>query len=111
MSRHEGIGAAFGGLWETGNAAILPQMHKIRPAACQQLMHIRLVTHVKHQAVSIRIKHGFNGDTQLHHAQIARQMSSGLGHTVNQKQADFVTKLAALPIIEVQKILMCVYSL
>ena len=40
-------------------------------------MHIRLVTNIKHQAVFIRIKHGFDGDTQLYHAQIARQVPAG----------------------------------
>ena len=111
MARHKGIGIAFRGFGKAGNAAILPQTRKIRPAACQQLMHIRLVTNVKHQAVLIRIKHGFNGDTQLHHAQITCQVPTGFGHTVNQKLADFVAKLAALSIIEVQKVLMCVDSL
>ena len=86
-------------------------MRKIRPAACQQLMHIRLMTNVKHQAVSIRIKHGLNGDTQLHHAQIASQVTAGFGHAVNQKLSDLIAKPAALAVIEVFEVLMTVYSL
>ena len=51
VSCHKGIRPALLRLGETGNAAVLPQTRKIRPAAGQQLMHIRLVTHIKHQAV------------------------------------------------------------
>ena len=107
----KGIGIAFRGLWEAGNTAILPQMGKIRPAARQQLMHIRLMTDVKHQAVSIRIKNSFDGNAQLYHTQIACQVSAGFRHAVNQKPANFVAKLAALIIIEAQKILVGVNSL
>ena len=102
VARHKGIRSAFRRLGEAGNAAVLPQTRKIRPAARQQLMHVRLVTNVKHQAVSIRIKHGFDSNAQLHHTQITCQVTAGLGDTVNQKLADIITKLTPLTIIEFQ---------
>ena len=111
MSRHKGIGVALLRLGEAGNAAILPQTRKIRPAAGEQLMHIRLMTHVKYQAVDIRIKHQLDGNAQLHHTQIARQMSARFADIFNQKLPDFVTQLASLAVAELQQILMAVYSL
>ena len=111
MSCHKGIGVALLRLGEAGNAAILPQTRKIRPAAGEQLMHIRLMTHVKYQAVDIRIKHQLDGNAQLHHAQVSRQMSAGFCHAGNQKLPDFVAQLASLAVAELQQILMAVYSL
>ena len=74
-------------------------------------MHIRLVTDIKHQAVDIRMKHGLDGNGHLYHAQISCQMTACFGYIFNQKTANFVTKLTALSIIEVQKILVGVNSL
>ena len=51
MSRHEGVRIALRWLGETGQAAVLPQMRKIRLASGQQLMHIRLMPNIKNQAV------------------------------------------------------------
>ena len=68
MSRHEGVRIALRGLGETGQAAVLPQMRKIRLASGQQLMHIRLMPNIKNQAVYLGIKNGLDGHAQLHHA-------------------------------------------
>ena len=74
-------------------------------------MHIRLVTDVEYQAVSIRIKYGFDGDAQFHHASVPCQVSAGFGDTGNEELTNLVAKLAALTVIQVHKILMTVYSL
>ena len=68
VARDKSVCAALLRLGEAGNTAVLPKMRKARPAACQQLMHIRLVTDVEYQAVSIRIKYGFDSNAQFHHA-------------------------------------------
>jgi hypothetical protein len=81
-------------------------MGKIRLAAGQQLMDIRLMTNIKHQTVFIRIKHGLNGNRQLYDAQIGRQMAAGFGHTGNQKRTDLRTQKALLLRSEVLKVLM-----
>ena len=64
---HKGIGIAFCRLGEAGHAAVLPQTGKIRLASRQQLMDIRLMTHIKTQAVFPGIIYGFNGNGQLYH--------------------------------------------
>ena len=51
MPRHKGIRIAFRGLGEARHPSELPQMRKIRPATGQQLMNIRLMPHIKNQAV------------------------------------------------------------
>ena len=68
MAGHKRVMHALAGLWKAGKAAVLPQAGKIRLATCQQLMDIRLMTHIKNQAVFPGIIYGFNGNGQLHHA-------------------------------------------
>ena len=111
MSRHEGVRITFRWLGKTGQAAVLPQMRKIRLASGQQLMHIRLMPHIKNQAVYLGIKNGFDGHAQLHHAQVSGQMSAGFGDVGNQKLPDFPTKLGSLPVIQRSKVVMAVYFL
>ena len=108
MSRHEGVRIALRRLGKTGQAAVLPQMRKIRLASGQQLMHIRLMPHIKNQAVYLGIKNGFDGHAQLHHAQVSGQMSAGSGDVGDQKVPDFPTKLGSLPVIQRSKVVMAV---
>ena len=90
---------------------MLAQAGKIRPAAGQQLMHIRLMSDVKNQAVFFCIEYGFDGDAQLHNAQIAGQMAACPGNTGDQKFPDLCAKLAAFLIIQPQQIIVTVYFL
>ena len=108
MSRHEGVRIALRRLWKTGQAAVLPQMRKIRLASGQQLMHIRLMPHIKNQAVYLGIKYGLDGNAQLHHAQVSGQMSAGFGNVGDQKLPDFPTELGSLPVIQSGKVVMAV---
>ena len=68
MTGNEGVRRALRGFGEAGQTAKLPQMRKIRPAAGQQLMHIRLMTNVKNQAVDHCIKNSLNGNGEFHRA-------------------------------------------
>ena len=68
MARDKGVGRALRGFGEAGHAPKLPQMRKIRPAASQQLMDIRLMTNVKNQAVDHCIKNSLNGNGKFHRA-------------------------------------------
>ena len=77
MSCHKCIGIAFAGLGETGKAAVLPQRRKFRLASGQQLMHIRLMTYIKNQAVFHCIKYRFNGNRQFHNTQVSGKMAAG----------------------------------
>ena len=66
------------------------------------------MTHIKNQAVFHCIKNGFNGHSQLHRAQIGRQMAAGLGHIVHQKITNFRAKYSPLGIIQRQQVFMTV---
>ena len=68
VARHKGVGIALLRLWKARHAAEPAQALKIRLAAGQQLMHIRLMTHVKYQAVNGGIKYRLQSHRQLHHA-------------------------------------------
>ena len=105
MACHKRIGVALRGLGESGDSAELPQMRKIRPAAGQQLMHIRLMTNIKNQAVNIRIKHGLDGDGKLNNAQITRQMAAGMADGRNEKFPDFPAKLCPFTISQADQVL------
>ena len=105
MTGNKGISFTFRGFGETGNAAKLPQIGKIRLATCQQLMDIRLVTHIKNQAVFHCIEHSFDGNRKLHRAQIGSQMATGLRHAGNQEIPNLRAKNFPLCIIQMNQII------
>ena len=63
-------------------------------------MGIALVPYVKDQAIPGRVKHPMDGYCQLHHAQIGRQMSAGLGHAPDEKRPQLPTELLHLLVIQ-----------
>ena len=93
-------------LGEAGHAAKHTKPLKSRLAIGQQLMDISLMTHIEHQTVLSGIKNGFNGDGQLHHAQIGRQMAAGLRHRGNDEIPDLRRQLGPLDIGQLRKIRM-----
>ena len=70
VTGHKRIAIALGRLWKSSNAAVGAQCIKIRPATGQQLMHIRLVTNIKYQAVCFSIKYSLDRHCQLYNTQI-----------------------------------------
>ena len=111
VPRYKGVAIAFLRLGKTGNSPVLPQKRKTRLAACQQLMHIRLVTHVKNQAVFRCIKNGLNGYAQLYNSQVSGKMSAGFRHGRNQEFPDLPAQLGTLRVAERLQILVTVDSL
>ena len=111
VPRNESVGIALRRLGESGDTAVLPQTRKIRPAAGQQLMHIRLMSHIKNQAVYTCIKNGLDGNAQFYNAQISGEMSAGLGDVGNQKFPDFLAELDSLPIAEGREVIVPAYAL
>ena len=111
MTGHKSVTLALSGLWEPGHTAKLPQMLKIRLASCQQLMHIRLVSDIKNQAVFHCIKYGLDGNGKLHRTQVGCQMASGFGHTFYQEVPDLPAQLSSLLIIQTNKIIVTADSL
>ena len=105
MACHESIGIALVGLGETGHSAELPKMLKIRLASGQHLMDIRLVTHIKNQAVFHCIKNGLDGDRKLHRTQIGSQVAAGFGYAGDQKLADFRAQLGSVSVSQGNEII------
>ena len=105
MPGNEGIAAALAGLGESGHSAKHTQMVKIRLATGQQLMDIRLVTHIKNQAVLGGIINGFDGHGQFHHAQIRGQMPPRLSHMGNDELPDLSAELLPLGIVELDQVI------
>ena len=108
MTGHEGIGIAFTGLGEAGDAAELPQTAKIRLASGQQLMDIRLMTHVENQTVGYGIVYGFDGHRQLHGTQVGGQVAAGLGHMGHQEIPDLRAELGPLAVGEPDQVIVTV---
>ena len=96
MTGHKGIRHALRWLGEAGNAPELPQTGKCRLASRQQLMNIRLMTHIKNQAVLFRIINRFNGYRQLNHTQVSGQMAPGLRYMVDEKFPDLPAETSPL---------------
>ena len=108
MTGHKRITVTFRGFGETSNAAKGTQCIKIRLAASQQLMHIRLMTYIEYQAVFFSIKYSFDRHSQFHNAKIGCQMTAGLRYMFDQKTANLLAQLATLTIIQRQQIFMTI---
>ena len=108
MTGNKSICITFRRLRKSGHTAVLPQMRKIRPATCQQLMDIRLMTDVKYQTVFHCIKNGFDCYSQFHRTQITGQMSAGFGNTVNQEFANLLTQLCTFFLSKLQQVFVTV---
>ena len=105
MSCHKGIAVAFPRFREAGYSAKLAQMVKIRLAAGQQLMDIRLMAYIKNQAVNIRIKHSLDGDSELNNAQITRQMAAGMADRRDKKFPDLPAKFNPFTVSQADQVL------
>ena len=96
MACNKGIAIAFCGFGKSRHTAVLPKGGKIRLAAGQQLMNIRLMTYIKHQTVLSCIKHGLNGNCQLHNASIGCHVAAGSRYIFNKKRPQFTAKKLSL---------------
>ena len=96
MSGNESIRIALMGLGEAGKTLKHTKPLKSRLAVGQQLMDISLMTHIEHQTVLSGIKNGFNGDGQLHHAQIGRKVAAGLRQVSDYEIPDLGRKNGAM---------------
>ena len=65
MTCNEGICFTFGRLGKSGDPAEFPQTRKIRLAASQQLMDIRLMANIKDQTVVHSVVYSFKGHCQF----------------------------------------------
>ena len=78
MTGTEGIMLAFAALREAGKAAVLTQRRKLLPASGNNFMDIGLMTYVENNLIFRRIENLMQGQSQLYHAQVRRQMAAGV---------------------------------
>ena len=104
MSGNKSIRIALVGLGESGQSLKHTKPLKSRLATGQKLMDISLMTHIEHQTVLSGIKNGFNGNGQLHHAQIGRKMAAGLCQVSDYEITDLRRKNGAMEGGELRKI-------
>ena len=78
MTGTEGIMLAFAALREAGKAAVLTQCRKLLPASGNNFMDIGLMTYVENNLIFRRIENLMQGQSQLYHAQVRRQMAAGV---------------------------------
>jgi hypothetical protein len=81
----EGVVAAFFAARETGDAPVHAQLCHGFPAPGQDLVRIRLVTHVPHQAVVGRVEHIVQRDGQLDGAKVRGQVPARLRHRLEHE--------------------------
>jgi hypothetical protein len=105
MTGHKGIRYALTWLGEACDSTKLAQTLKIRLASGQQLMDIRLVTHIKYQAVYTCIIYSLKSNRQLHRTQIGGEVSAGLGHTIDQKLTNLLAQQQSFFIAQALQIL------
>ena len=75
MTGTEGVMLAFAALGEAGKTAVLTQRRKLLPASGDNFMDIGLVTYVENNLIFRRIENLMQGQSQLYHAQVRRQMA------------------------------------
>ena len=66
------------------------------------------MAHIKNQAVKGSIKYGFNGNGQLYHAKVRRQMAAGLADMVNEKFTDLPAQLLPVTLGQIHKVLVAI---
>ena len=78
MTGTEGIMLAFAALRKAGKTAVLAQRRKLLPASGNNFMDIGLMTYVENNLIFRRIENLMQGQSQLYHAQVRRQMAAGV---------------------------------
>ena len=111
MASHKGIRLRLIGSRKACHTAVLPQGCKTLHAACQQLMDIGLMPHIKDDPIHIGIKDLVQGYGKLDSTQIGGQMTAGFGYAVQQKCSNFAAKSGIFLRSEPEKILSVACSL
>src|SRR5439155_20225817 len=79
VARAVAIMFAFGAQKETVEPAELPHCLETVETPGKHFVHVALMTHIHHKAVTRRVEHAMQGNRQLNHAEIRPKMSSRLG--------------------------------
>ncbi len=88
MTRLKHVILAFAAFGKARQAAEGTQRAKRAVTPRQQLMHITLMSHIKHNLILRHVENAVDCHRQLHHAQIARQMAAPSGDGRYQLRAD-----------------------
>ena len=96
MRGAESVVLAFDAAGKAGNAAPLPELCHAFAAAGQDLVRIRLMTDVPHQAIARRIEDVMQRDRQLHRTEVGRQMAAGPADRAYDEFAQLARELRQL---------------
>ena len=74
----------------------LPDGGHLLPPACEHLVWVALMAHVKDQPVPAGVEHPVDGHGELHHPQVGGQMPSGPGYVPDQLLPELAAQLPGL---------------
>lgn len=83
-------------LGEAGDPAELPDGGHLLPPACEHLVWVALMAHVKDQPVPAGVEHPVDGHGELHYPQVGGQMPSGPGYVPDQLLPELAAQLPGL---------------
>ena len=96
VSGDECVMDALRWLGEAGDPAELPDGGHLLPPACEHLVWVALMAHVKDQPVPAGVEHPVDGHGELHYPQVGGQMPSGPGYVPDQLLPELAAQLPGL---------------
>ncbi len=77
-----------------GQPTLLAELRELVGSSGEHLVHVCLVPGVEDDPVMRRVEDPVDGQRQLDHAQVGTEVTSGLGHPIDQERADLAGELA-----------------
>ena len=96
MTGYGGIMHAFGGLGETGYAAVGAQRVKLLKSAGQHFVGVALVTNVKNEAVTIGVVYAMYSGGKLDSTEIGSKVTARFGNTFGDLLAQLIAEFYKL---------------
>jgi hypothetical protein len=87
----------------SGEAAELAKCLEAVDSASEDLVRIRLVPDVPDEVILGAVEGTVEGNCQLHHPEVRRQVATGLGEAIDQECPNIVGQLGELVVIEVSE--------
>ncbi len=95
---------ALRALGEPAHAAVGPERVEPAPAPGEQLVHVRLMPHVPHDAVARTVERAVEADRQLDDAEVRGEVPAGLRDRLDERVTDLIGQGAQLPGVQVLQI-------
>ena len=88
MTGVETVVFAFAALGKAAQTVKLTQRIKAPGPAGEDLVYVRLMSHIPDYLILRRVKYLVQSDGQLHHSQVGSQVPAGSGHVFDEKISD-----------------------